>query len=152
MGDLELTVETNPTAQDIEALGRGLTEHALPTTGVAGFRPLAVFARDARGTLIGGIQGQVNWNWLHIALFWVSGSARHRGLGSRLLAAIEAAAIERGCTAAHLDTFSYQARPFYERHGYSLFATLDEYPPGHQRFFLRKSFARLARRESARSS
>jgi GNAT superfamily N-acetyltransferase len=63
---------------------------------------------------------------------------RHGGLGSQLLSRIESAGKERGCTNAHLDTFSYQARPFYERHGYELFATLDDYPTGHQRFYLRK--------------
>ncbi len=139
MQDLELVVENNPAPKDIEALGRGLTEHALPTTGVPGFRPLAVFVRDQQGNLVAGIQGTVNWTWLHLALFWISPEYRHHGLGSRMLAAIEAEGIRRGCTNAHLDTFSYQARPFYERHGYTLFATLDDYPPGHQRFFLRKA-------------
>jgi GNAT superfamily N-acetyltransferase len=141
MEDIELSVETSPAAHDIEALGKGLTEHALPYTGTAGFRPIAVFARDANGTLLGGAYGLVNWTWLHVSLLWVSAELRHQGLGSRLLAAIEAAGVERGCTEAHLDTFSYQARPFYERHGYRLFATLEEYPPGHRRMFLRKSLA-----------
>ena len=137
--DLTLTVETAPDPKDVEALGRGLTEHALPYTRRAGFKPLAVFARDGKGTLVGGVQGYVNWTWLHVSLFWISAEARRQRLGSSLLKAIEAAAIERGCTHAHLDTFSYQARPFYERHGYALFATLEDYPPGHQRFFLRKT-------------
>ena len=44
----------------------------------------------------------------------------------------------RGCRYAHLDTFSYQARPFYDRLGYRLFGELENYPPGHSRFFLRK--------------
>ena len=83
----------------------------------------------------------INWTWLHVSLLWVAEERRHSGLGSRLLCDLEAAAAERGCRHAHLDTFSYQARPFYERHGYTLFATLDDYPPGHQRFFLRKTFA-----------
>ena len=139
MDELELSVETEPDRRDVDALGQGLTDHALPTTGTSGFRPLGVFARDRAGALVGGVYGQVNWNWLHIALFWVSASRRHRGLGSRLLGAIERAAMERGCSQAHLDTFSYQARPFYERHGYRLFATLEDYPPGHRRFFLRKA-------------
>lgn len=65
-------------------------------------------------------------------------SRRSDGLGSRLLRAIELAGAERGCRHAHLDTFSYQARPFYERHGCQLFAELDDYPPGHKRYFLRK--------------
>jgi GNAT superfamily N-acetyltransferase len=136
--DLELSIETRPSPEDIAALGEGLSEHALPSTGRAGFQPLAVFARDRDGALVGGVHGQVNWTWLHVALFWISSGHRRRGLGSKLLGAIEAAATERGCTQAHLDTFSYQARPFYERHGYELFATLEEYPPGHARYFLRK--------------
>lgn len=48
------------------------------------------------------------------------------------------AASDRGCTRAHVDTFSYQAKPFYERHGYEVFAVLDDDPPGHERIFLRK--------------
>ena len=87
------------------------------------------------------MHGHVNWTWLHIGTRLGGRGAPARGLGS-VLRAIETAAIERGCIHAHLDTFSYQARPFYERHGYRLFATLDDYPPGHQRFFLRKSSGR----------
>ena len=122
--DLVLSVETAPSATDVQALGQGLTDHAAPTTGSPGFQPLAVFARARNGALVGGVSGHVNWTWLHIGLFWVSESRRHQGLGGKLLAAIERAASERGCTHAHLDTFSYQARPFYERHGYRVFATL----------------------------
>jgi GNAT superfamily N-acetyltransferase len=136
--DLDLRIDSSPASGDIEALGRGLTEHALPTTGVPGFQPLAVWGRDAQGTLRAGIFGHANWNWLHIALFWIAEDLRHGGLGSRMIGMIEAAALERGCRNAHLDTFSYQARPFYERHGYELFATLEDYPPGQARYFLRK--------------
>ena len=136
---LALSVETRPAARDVEALGHGLTDHALPTTGRPGFPPLAVFARDAGGRLVGGISAHVNWNWLHVSLVWLEESRRRAGLGSRLLAALEAAAVERGCTQAHLDTFSYQARPFYERHGYRVFATLEDYPAGHQRFYMRNA-------------
>ena len=138
---LTLSIETRPAARDVEALGQGLTDHALPTVGRPGFQPLAVFARGADGRLVGGMSAQVNWNWLHVSLVWIEESRRRAGLGSRLLAALEAAAIERGCTQAHLDTFSYQARPFYERHGYRVFATLEDYPTGQQRFFMRKALA-----------
>jgi endonuclease/exonuclease/phosphatase (EEP) superfamily protein YafD len=36
-------------------------------------------------------------------------------------------------------TFSFQARPFYEKFGYEVFATLEDYPPGHRKYFLRKA-------------
>ncbi len=141
MSDLTLRVIDDPTPELIATLGEGLTRHALPTTGVPGFLPLAVAAY--RGdTLIGGVQGTINWNWLHVALIWIAEEARRSGLGSTLLCRIERVARERGCTDAHLDTFSYQARPFYERHGYEVFATLEDYPPGHRRIFLRKNLER----------
>jgi GNAT superfamily N-acetyltransferase len=141
MRDVQLSIETSPQDRDIEALAAGLSEHALPTTGRAGFQPLAVFARERDGTLVGGAHGQVNWNWLFVSLLWVASAHRHGGLGSRILRALEDAARERGCESAHLDTFSYQAKPFYERHGYSVFAVLEDYPPGHRRFFLRKALS-----------
>ena len=144
--NLEFAVETDPIAQDIETLSKGLNQHALPKTGTAGFAPIAVFARDEDGLIRGGAAGKINWNWLHVSLLWVDESMRHGGLGSRLLRMLESAAKEQGCRESHLDTFSYQAAPFYEREGYSEFARLHDYPDGHDRIFLRK---RLVARDSA---
>ena len=56
-----------------------------------------------------------------------------------MLLALEDKARERGCEFSHLDTFSYQARPFYEKLGYEVFATLEDYPPGQQRFYMKKT-------------
>jgi GNAT superfamily N-acetyltransferase len=137
--DLVVSVDATPSPRDVAVLEAGLTAHALPITNRPGFRPLAVFARDAAGCVVGGARGTTNWNWLHIGLLWVSDAERGQGLGRRLMSAIEDAGRARGCTRVHLDTFSYQARPFYEKLGYEIFATLDDYPPGHQRFFMRKT-------------
>ena len=51
----------------------------------------------------------------------------------------EEIARDRGCVAAVLDTFEFQARPFYERLGYVRFATLEGYPPGYRQYYLRKT-------------
>ena len=139
IGAYTVTVETEPTMTDVQVLRDGLTEHAVPTTRLPGFDPIAVFARVEDGKIVGGTFALLNWNWLDIALLWVAPALRGTGLGHRLLTTIEEVAAARGCTRAHLDTFSYQARPFYERHGYELFGTLDDYPPGHRRFFLKKA-------------
>jgi ribosomal protein S18 acetylase RimI-like enzyme len=48
---------------------------------------------------------------------------RRRGVGRELMAQAEARAVERGCHAAWLDTFSFQARSFYEKLGYGEFGT-----------------------------
>jgi GNAT superfamily N-acetyltransferase len=73
-----------------------------------------------------------------VSALWVADAVRRHGHGGRLLAAAEAYALERGCIGVFLDTFSFQARPFYERHGYCVFATLADCPPGHESYFLQK--------------
>jgi GNAT superfamily N-acetyltransferase len=135
---IRIEVTAEPRAEDVQALESGLSSHARAFVDRPGFQPLAVFARDAAGRVVGGAMARVNWNWLHVALLWVSEELRGSGVGALLLAAIEDEGRARGCTRAHLDTFSYQARPFYEKHGWRVFATLDDYPPGHERFFLCK--------------
>ena len=64
--------------------------------------------------------------------------ARGQGIGTQLLTAAEDLARSRGCIGASLDTFEYQARPFYEKLGYKLFGTLDGFPPGSRQFYLSK--------------
>jgi catechol 2,3-dioxygenase-like lactoylglutathione lyase family enzyme/GNAT superfamily N-acetyltransferase len=137
-----IVVDDQPSDDDVQVLREGLTAHALPVTGAPGFKSVAVFARDGNGAVVGGIFALLNWNWLHVALVWVAEPLRGTGLGHRLLEAIEEVAVQRGCTASHLDTFSYQARPFYEQHGYEVFGTLDGYPGEQRRFFMRKSLRR----------
>ena len=136
-----LTIEESPNPADHEALVQGLNEHAARHTPRPGFKPLGAFMRDERGALIGGAYGYVNWNWLFINLVWIHESVRGGGHGRRMILALERAARARGCTHAHLDTFSFQARPFYEKLGYEVFSTLDDYPPGHQRFFMKKALS-----------
>lgn len=135
---IQLTLEESPTRDDVAALSAGLTRHAASILARPGFQPIAVFARDPAGQLIGGIYALLNWNWLDVSLLWVAEAHRGRGLGSKLLLELETAARDRGCRRAHVDTFSYQARDFYERHGYQIFACLPDYPPGHERIYLEK--------------
>jgi ribosomal protein S18 acetylase RimI-like enzyme len=82
--------------------------------------------------------GSVWGGWLHIAWLWVDESVRGQDWGTRLMDLAEAYGRERGCHSATLDTHSFQARPFYEARGYEVFGTLDDYPKGHKKFFLRK--------------
>ena len=55
--------------------------------------------------------------------------------------AAEEEAKRMGCLHALVDTFSFQARPFYEKQGYRLQMTLDDFPmKGMQRHYLSKAF------------
>jgi hypothetical protein len=50
-------------------------------------------------------------------------------------------AVSLGCTDALLGTFEFQARGFYERHGYRVYGRLDGFPTGHVHYHMAKSLA-----------
>lgn len=105
------------------------------------YQPLYLALRDSSGAMIGGLYGMIMWSWLMIDGLWVDEAYRSKGLGSRLLAAAESHAVDQGCRGAWLGTFDFQGREFYEHHGYSVFAELDNFPPEHKHFHLQKTFA-----------
>lgn len=88
--------------------------------------------------IVGGVIGIVYWDWFSIELMWVQEGLRGRGYGHQLLTLAEDEARERGARNAHLDTFSFQAPGFYEKHGYRLFGELHDFPAGHKRYYLTK--------------
>jgi len=87
--------------------------------------------------VVAGLVGETYCGWLFIRYLWVSEDLRGWGVGRELMARAEARARDRGCHAAWLDTFSFQAPGFYQKLGYEEFGRLD-YPPDHQRHFLSK--------------
>ena len=101
--------------------------------------PLSVFVRDEKGDVVGGLIGQMLWEWLYVDKLWLPDSMRGTGMGSHVLEEAERHAIARGCKWAHLQTLEHQALPFYERRGYSVFGVLEGYPPGSRRYYLRKT-------------
>jgi GNAT superfamily N-acetyltransferase len=101
-----------------------------------GARRLVMTVRGPGGELLGGLHGHTRWNWLFVDHLWLADELRGRGMGSELLRRAEAEGVRRGCRHAYLDTFSFQTRGFYERLGYEVFGTLDDFPPGHARYFL----------------
>jgi GNAT superfamily N-acetyltransferase len=107
-------------------------------TGVSAWYPVNFFVKSARGETLGGVLGAIWGGWLQIGFLWVDESMRGKDWGSRLMDQAEAYARERGCHSVLLDTHSFQARPFYEKRGYEVFGTLDDFPKGHQRFYLKK--------------
>ena len=106
--------------------------------GPSGNRALVIELRDADGAVVGGLWCATAYGWLFTQLLVVPEQSRGQGLGRKLLSLAEAEAVKRGCHAAWLDTFEFQAKAFYERIGYSCFATLPDYPKGSSRYFMRK--------------
>ncbi len=91
------------------------------------------------GKLLAGIIGKLNaWNCLHIDMLWVDMNHRKEGLGSKILTEVERISKELGCYLVQLDTFDFQAKDFYLKHGYEIFGVLEDCPKDHKRYFLKK--------------
>ena len=101
--------------------------------------PFDLYAYDDEGGLTGGIVADTWGAWLAIDLVWVREDQRRSGLGADLLRRIEERARdERGCVGVRLDTWGFQAKPFYEKQGYTVFGVLEDYPPGETEYLLSK--------------
>ncbi|GAA4840281.1 GNAT family N-acetyltransferase [Actinomycetospora corticicola] len=131
-----LEITDDPRPEDLTALKDALRD-STPTRADDGYRTLAIFVHD--DGLVGGIAGYTHFSWLFVQQLWVDGSRRGTGLGSALLRAAEDEARRRECRGVWLDTYSFQARPFYEAHGYEVFGEIADYPPGHAKYFLKKA-------------
>ena len=107
-------------------------------TGIRDARDFAAALHDEGGALMAGVQG---WTWgatCWVERLWVREDARHRGLGRRLIIAVESEARARGCGQLALTTHSFQAPEFYRRLGFETVAELADYPVGHANLLLRK--------------
>jgi GNAT superfamily N-acetyltransferase len=119
----------------------GVDNFNIAAISLPDYFPVNFVLRGERGDLLGEVLGQLWGNWLQITYLWVAETSRSAGHGTRLLENAEAYARSRGAIGATVETYSFQARPFHERLGYEVFGTLDGYPPGHLKFFLRKALA-----------
>jgi GNAT superfamily N-acetyltransferase len=135
-----MTVTAAPSGEAFRTIFQALDAFNAPFVGHARFVPLAVLIHDEAGEVNGGLWGWTVYSWLCINMLFVPESLRHLGLGSGLVRAAEAEARARGCVGAQVDTFAFQAQPFYERLGFTVFGVQQNCPPGQSCVFLRKTF------------
>ena len=119
-------------------IGPAIDEYNRQKAGDDNASTLCFVLKSPDRDIVGGVIGATYWDWLHIDLMWVAEELRRRGYGHQLLEVAEAEARKRGAKSSHLDTFSFQVPDFYKQHGYQVFGTLDDFPVGHQRYFLTK--------------
>jgi GNAT superfamily N-acetyltransferase len=137
--EYQITLTDSPAPTDLRVLGEALSGYNAAQGAPVDWLPLALFVRDEHGSVIGGLNGNTCWGWLHVSCLWVEERLRGRGYGSRLLAEAEREALRRGCHHAYLDTFDFQALPFYQKQGYTVFGEQKDMPLGHTRYFVQKA-------------
>ncbi len=115
-------------------------EHYLAARGLppSSEQPINRVVHNRAGRLVAGALAEVNWHQLRLNGLWTDPDFRGRGCAGRLLRSLENEARVRKLDHILVDTFSFQALFFYQRHGYRVYATIRDFPKGHERYFLAK--------------
>ncbi len=136
---IQLTDKADPAAREV--IIQGLRAFNAAATGLPVVPPMHLvitLSHPETGDAVGGLCGYSILRHLFVELLFVPENLRLAGWGTALMKMAEAEAAKRGCVGVWLDTFSFQAPGFYERLGYSIVGEIEDFPPGHSRFFLAK--------------
>jgi GNAT superfamily N-acetyltransferase len=137
---LDLSIEITPATEAVrQAILTGLAEFNA-SNGYPSDLGLVAMTLKEKDQIVGGLWGKTVYGWLFVEYLIVPEQLRGRDLGLQLMLAAEEIAVQRGCVGAWLTTFSFQARGFYEKLGYSVFGELENSPGENVRIFLRKRF------------
>jgi GNAT superfamily N-acetyltransferase len=136
------TIEKS-TKEEAGIVENGIVEYnagKVPFTLEPSFIAINRVVKDDEGNILAGINSVLYcWKCLYVDILWVKEGHRKEGFGSKLLNEVEKTAKEYGCYLAHLDTFDFQAKDFYIKHGYEVFGEIDNCPEGHKRYYLKKN-------------
>ncbi|MBQ6263617.1 MAG: GNAT family N-acetyltransferase [Clostridia bacterium] len=135
---MEYIIE-NLTQEEAEYIGEKIKE-IVPSEVDAEEEEFVLKIENETGEIIGGcVATAYEYRWSRVLLddLWVDERYRHHGIGSMILHEVERIARGKGCRVVTLGTASYMARPFYEKHGYTVFTTLKK-PNGYISYSLVK--------------
>jgi GNAT superfamily N-acetyltransferase len=120
-----------------DLIGGGVHAYNISKASTYDSKRICVVAKE-NGEEIGGLIGEMQWDWFSIDLMFLKDGYRGKGIGKAVLAEAERLARRCGATHAYLDTFSFQAFDFYRKSGYAPFGALDDFPAGHRRYYMKK--------------
>jgi Acetyltransferases len=81
--------------------------------------------------IIGGAYGWIEYeNWVKLSLLYVDDNYRNFDIGTKLIKLVEDFSKENKVTGIIVNTWDFQARGFYEKMGFTLYAQLEDYPIG----------------------
>ena len=136
------TIEKVTAEEELDHIDDSLVEFNLSQVPVGpgkDFIRVNRLIKDEDGKIIAGcLAGNTPWDVGYIDEMWVDEDFRRQGLGSALMLEVERVLKENGCCLILLDTFDWQARGFYEKLDYTLFAELEDCPEGHCRYYMQK--------------
>jgi GNAT superfamily N-acetyltransferase len=92
----------------------------------------------ADGQFIGGIYGNIQYDYLFINILFVDEDYRGLSIATKLMELIEEEAERRDVYNIYITTFEFQALDFYKKHGYKTVMVIDDFPVGFKEYTVYK--------------
>jgi ribosomal protein S18 acetylase RimI-like enzyme len=146
----KIEVARDPTPSDDMVLRQRIWKY---NASHIGSRPVhfSVFVRGAKGDICGGATVYAHPHAVYVDTLWVDEALQRKGLGRRVMEAVEEEARRRKIPQVILDTFSFQAEPFYRKLGYELMGTIPNYMAEFDRVFLKKDLSKQSDSKASHS-
>ena len=108
-----------------------------------GNAPVKIFCscKNSKGKFLGAVMGTKTLDLFFISHVFVEEKFRNKNIGSELLAKIEVAAKNKGCTILRLNTFNDLSHHFYEKNGFSETIRINSYMKGFDLVFYDKKIS-----------
>lgn len=118
---------------------KGIIDYNAPFFGANPSQPFTIYIKDIQSNVIAGLTGFYKGKYTRVDLVWIHEDFRHQGLGRKLILKLEEFSKIKGCRYIQLDTFDFQARPFYEKLGFKCIGTVSKWVEDRDCHFMRKT-------------
>ena len=88
--------------------------------------------------IVGGAVGVIQFGWYFLENLWIDEKYRGKNIGTLLIKKIEDCAKKNNAIGVRTETWNFQAKGFYEKMGYTLYASFEDCPPGTIEYFFKK--------------
>ncbi|MBS0290309.1 MAG: GNAT family N-acetyltransferase [Proteobacteria bacterium] len=116
MNDIEYTIDKNPKAEDDKILRNGIVYFNSQVIKEEATH-FSIFAKRDNN-IIGGALIWEHSDALYIDVLWCNENNRKKGVGTKIISMIDEVATNKGLTKLFVDTYSFQAQDFYQKHGF----------------------------------
>nr|WP_202436401.1 GNAT family N-acetyltransferase [Vibrio eleionomae] len=128
-----------PRSEDIDAIYQGLGGYNQKFVPEITDESFALLVRNDLGEVVGGLTGFIYISCVQIRFLWLDDALRKQGVGSQLMAQVEQLCEQRNISNIAVDTYTFQAPTFYEKHGYQEIGRYPDYlVPGIDKIFYYK--------------
>lgn len=119
-------------------INKEFSDYALKSGVELNFEEFCFIAENDEQNILGVITGRAYYNEVHIGDLIVGEKYRKKGLGSKLVGAVEKEYRGKGYDIITLTTFGFQAPEFYPKLGYRIEYVRENKNPKLSKYFLSK--------------